>query len=219
MNKIFAFLAELFFPAADRCPVCGKEGGFCETCRSQLRELRTGEDAAFYYGGIVKTMIHRLKFRDKAYLAKIMGELMAEELCAEGDVVTAVPLHKKRRRQRGYNQSRLIAETYAELKGLPYEDLLVRVRNTPPQSLLTKRDDRQKNISGAFLPREGSSITGKRILLVDDVVTTGATIGECRTELIKAGAAAVITISFARGKGYGNSENIAETGTGKRSDV
>ena len=219
MNKILKILEEVFFPQADRCPVCGKEGGFCESCRTQLRELRTGEGGAFYYDGIVKSMIHELKFRDRAYLAEIMGELMAGELSAEGDVVTAVPLHPKRRRQRGYNQSRRIAKTYAACKGLPYEDLLVRVRNTPPQSMITKREDRQNNIRGAFQPKAGKTIAGRKILLVDDVITTGATIGECRGELMKAGAAAVTTISFARGRGYGNSQDIVETGTGKRSDV
>jgi len=213
-NKLKYLLEELFFPEADRCPICGKEGGFCETCRDALREQRAGGDSAFYYGSIVKDMIHRLKFGDQPYLAKIMAELMDEELELSGELITCVPLHKKRRRQRGYNQSEDIAREISHITGIPFRNLLRRIRNTSPQSLLKKRTDRLNNIRDAFVPLD-RDVSGKHILLVDDVITTGATIGECRRILLEAGAASVRRISFARGNDHGNSEDSAQESVGE----
>ena len=214
--KLKGILREVFFPQADRCPLCGKEGGFCEDCRGQLRELLAGGDAAFYYGGIVREMIHRLKFRDQPHLAEVMGALMAEILPKDADLVTSVPLHRRRILQRGYNQSRDMAREYARILGLTYADTLLRVRNTPPQSLIKHRSQRQENIRGAFRAKSALPLSGQRILLVDDVVTTGATIEECRRELLKAGAAEVTKISFAKGKDNGNSKDLAQEGIGEQ---
>lgn len=208
-------LEELFFPDAGRCPVCGREGGFCENCRTQLSALYAGGAAVFYYDGIVKDLIHRLKFGDQPWLAKFMAEQMIDAIPIEEEViVTAVPLHKKRRRQRGYNQSEEIAREFARRKNLSYAELLRRVRDTRPQSLIREKTERLSNVRDAFIPIK-NDLTGKHILLIDDVVTTGATIEECRQALFRADAASVTCISFARGKNHGNSKNTAEKSTRK----
>lgn len=200
MKTFWNKLAELFFPDADRCPFCGREGGFCEECRAALQEQRIADDiAAFHYDGIVRDLIHRLKFSGQAYLASPMADLMEEALILRGDIITFVPLHPRRKRERGYNQSGLIAKRLSELTGIPYAPLLVKVRNTPPQSTMKSRAERLSNISGAFRLKHTPDLQGKNILLVDDVFTTGATAAECIALLKEAGAASVRIITFSRG--------------------
>ena len=200
MKTFWNKLAELFFPDADRCPFCGREGGFCEACRTALQEQRITDDiAAFQYDGIVRDLIHRLKFSGHAYLASPMADLMEEALSLCGDIITCVPLHPHRKRERGYNQSELIAKRLAGLTGIPYAPLLIKVRNTPPQSTMKSRPERLANISGAFHLKDLPDLRGKNILLVDDVFTTGATTAECSVLLREAGAESVRIITFSKG--------------------
>lgn len=214
--KIREKLAELFFPEADRCPVCGREGGFCEACRAALAELRADAGSAFYYDGIVRDMVHRLKFADQPYLARTMGMLMANLADVQGDLLTCVPLHAGRKRQRGYNQSEEIAREISRRTSIPYGHTLRRLRNTPPQSLMKDRTARSENIKNAFAVLPRAKIHGRKILLVDDVITTGATVEECRKVLLNAGAAEVNVISFARRKDHGYSKDTAQASVGER---
>lgn len=193
-------LADLFFPDADRCPFCNREGGFCETCRTELKKQRIEDDiAVFQYDGIVRDLIHRLKFGGQAYLASPMADLMEEALNLRGDIITCVPLHPIRRRERGYNQSELIAKRLSELTSIPYSPLLIKIRNTPPQSTLKSHAERLDNIHGAFQLKDDPDLSGKHILLADDVFTTGATAEECTALLKSAGAASVRVITFSKG--------------------
>jgi ComF family protein len=118
----------------------------------------------------------------------------------EADIVTSVPLSKRRLRLRGYNQAELLAKTIAHGLGLPYQELLVRKRHVKEQSRL-KREERLTNVLGAFAPIDGLDLGGKRVLLVDDVLTTGATTSECSRALLKAGASSVYVLTMARGTG------------------
>ena len=193
-------LAVLFFPDADRCPFCNAEGGFCERCRTELKKQRIEDaSAAFQYNGIVQELIHRLKFGGHAYLASPMADLMEEALNLRGDLITCVPLHPLRKRERGYNQSELLARRLSELTGIPYAPLLIKVRNTPPQSTLKSHTERLDNIRGAFRLKDDPDLSGKHILLTDDVFTTGATAEECTALLKAAGAASVRVITFSKG--------------------
>lgn len=200
MKTFWNKLADLFFPDADRCPFCGKEGGFCGGCRTELKKQRIEDDvAAFQYDGIVHDLIHRLKFRGKAYLAAPMADLMEEALDLRGDLITCVPLHPIRKRERGYNQSELIARRLSELTDIPYAPLLIKIRNTTPQSMLKTHAERVNNIRDAFRLKNDPDLTGKHILLADDVFTTGATAAECTALLRSAGAASVRIITFSKG--------------------
>ena len=190
----------LFFPDIPICVYCGKElreGCLCLDCRKKADALRIGEDlpfsgfsckCVFNYGDIVRRLIHRYKFGGERWLSRYMGECLCE--CFAGrdfDIVSYIPLHEKRERTRGFNQVRLLAEMIAEYSDKPCVSLLVRKRNTPPQSSL-EREARLQNVRGAFALLPGVSVSGKKVLLIDDVVTVGATMGECVTVLRSAGA-------------------------------
>ena len=116
------------------------------------------------------------------------------------DSITWVPLSARRLRQRGYDQARLLAGEIAAEAGLPCEALLEKVRNTPAQSGMGGREARRKNAAGAYRVREDAVIKGKRVVLVDDIVTTGETLRECARMLKAAGAKSVTAVTAARTK-------------------
>jgi ComF family protein len=173
--------------------------GRCALCRSGLR----GFDAAYCYGsyeGVLRELIHLYKYGRVQTLAKPLGDLLAAALPREErfDAVTAVPLHWRRQWQRGFNQSELLARTMAARRGVPLVEALRRVRATPAQAGLSNTRRRQ-NVATAFECRRGArALAGKRILLIDDVLTTGSTAAACAGVLKRAGAAQVTLLAVAR---------------------
>ena len=186
-----------------RCPVCGSvtELGtaVCWNCSVNKIPFESHRSVYYYCGGARRAVI-RLKFRNKPHYAKTMGLLMSVYAPKPGniDFVTFVPMTSRAVKKRGYNQSRLLAESIAENTGLECLQCLTKQRETNVQSTL-KFTQRQKNISGAFKVSE--DVRGKKLVLVDDVYTTGATIRECAKVLKKAGAAEINCITFAMTKG------------------
>lgn len=146
-------------------------------------------------------LVKKLKYGNRRDLAETMTRLFFRyaETDDAFDMVTAVPLHREKQRQRGFNQSREIALRIAGEMGLPYEETLIRTVNTVSQTRLSYTE-RLRNMKGAFSLGKGVSVRGKRILLVDDVVTTGATMKECAAVLRSAGAERVGMASFAAAK-------------------
>jgi ComF family protein len=148
-------------------------------------------------------VISRFKFRGAARLAKPLGTLLAEYRdpefpFLEFDLLVPVPLHRQRLRERGFNQSLLLARRIAQVHSLPVDaTTLQRVRYTQPQTELSG-PERRKNIRQAFAVARTTSISGKRVLLIDDVFTTGATVQECAKTLLKAGAKRVDVLTLAR---------------------
>ncbi|GAG49023.1 unnamed protein product, partial [marine sediment metagenome] len=121
-----------------------------------------------------------------------------EEEAIEVDLVVAVPLYARRQRLRGYNQSALLARELSRLCGLPLAERgLARRRNTPPQARSADAEARKRNVADAFIA-DGRWVEGRRVLLIDDVMTTGATVDACARALHKAGAGSVWALSFAR---------------------
>lgn len=156
------------------------------------------------YRGVLKDLILLYKFRGASLLGPILaGEAYSalgreEGLWWEGKALVPVPLHPKRERERGFNQSALLARELASRSGLEVvEKALVRTRNVPPQSTL-EAVRRARNVRGIFDVKDPDRIRGRVIVLVDDVYTTGATIKECAMTLLKAGAAEVRGITLAR---------------------
>jgi ComF family protein len=152
------------------------------------------------FEGPLREAIHQFKYRPCRALGKPLGQWMTEHirLCADIDIVLPVPLHTKRLRQRGFNQALLLAHQACEaLQILLSYDNLVRVRPTRPQVELTGAE-RIKNVEGAFAVRRPSDVLDKRILLIDDVFTSGATMNECAFALKQAGAAQVTALTLAR---------------------
>ncbi len=150
--------------------------------------------APFTYKGRMRQMVLSLKFRSSPAYAKPLAGLIFDALppyydFSEFDLVVPVPLHSGRLFERGYNQAALIAEELAKLLNIPLaEDVLFRTRSTKRQMSLT-RAGRMLNVKGAFLADR--SVSGKRILLIDDIYTVGATAGECAAALLAKGAAKV----------------------------
>jgi ComF family protein len=140
------------------------------------------------------------KFRGKVALAPALAQLMVDRLPLfdSVDLVIPVPLHPKRLREREFNQSLLLADRIARRLGLPLSYAnLVRIAPAPAQTTLSRKR-RLKNLRGAFAVRRPDAIAGKRILLIDDVFTTGATVNECAKTLRKAGAGDVFALTLAR---------------------
>jgi ComF family protein len=158
--------------------------------------------SVFPYGGTVRELVHRLKYRDQPYLARFLGRRMAEAWQEHGtgvpDAVVFVPLHWRRRLGRGYNQAALLAEEVSEALGLPLLPALRRTRATQRQALLDI-DRRKANVKGVFAQRSRWPVRGRHVLLLDDVLTTGHTLGEAAETLLAADALAVSILTVARG--------------------
>lgn len=186
-------------PICLRCGLPVELGANCEWCRHE----NTGLDArrvGGYFDGPLRDAIHRLKFAGERYLARPLAEVLATAwLVAPSpvDVLVPVPLGIERERQRGYNQSALLAREAGRLLGLPVaERALVRSRETPPQVGLP-REARLVNLHGAFAADE-TAVAGRSPLLIDDVSTTGATLTACAAALRAAGARSVSALVLAK---------------------
>lgn len=171
----------------------------CPVCQDRHFSF-TGACAVSLYGGVLKKNIHRFKYHGYKGLAKPFGRLMARQVIRSGwphpSLVVPVPLHKKRVMERGYDQARLLASVVAGELGVPVSSALVRSRYTPSQTSLGVAD-RRKNVREAFLPAENVPVKGS-VLLIDDILTTGATADAAATVLLEAGADEVFLAVIAR---------------------
>lgn len=193
-------------PFCERCgdPVDGNVGHryHCSACRRHEPGFDVARSVLRFRGG-VRTALHAFKFDRQLQLAGDLAELAAGYVQAEFngafDAVAFVPLHPARERLRGYNQSAMLARALARPVGAGWVDHgLTRVRATESQTRLSARE-RRHNLRGAFAVRDAGAVLGRRYLLVDDVMTTGATLSECAGVLKRAGAAAVYGLTIARG--------------------
>lgn len=187
-------LATLTFNGGCTCPVCGRKtprDGICPECKALLPQYKKAVSALVYEGGALK-LIYKFKDGRHGYLKDCFAELLDEKLSdlPPFDAIAYIPMTAKSERKRGYNQSRLLAEAISERTEKPVVHALKKERETPVQKGLT-RAERAKNLAGSFFVCDRPSVKGKRILLVDDVLTTGATADEVSKKLIAAGARSV----------------------------
>lgn len=179
------------------CVRCGAwtEARLCRSCGSGVY-LVTHIDAVMLYEGIGKEAVETLKFRGRFAIKDLMGRLLAAAVQTGPDVVVPVPLHRARRRARGYDQARMLARVAAAELGVRYDDgTLTRTRRTRQQATLGK-EERESNVQGAFTA--GENLAGQRVLLVDDVFTTGATMEAAARALRAAGVVDLKGAAFAR---------------------
>ena len=201
-KNIVDHLLNIVFPP--KCGVCGRIGddAFCQKCFSRIKYIHhAGKKTASVavYEGVIKKAIKKLKFNKKKQLAPVLSKIMLNNLPFSGfDIIVPVPLHKDRLRKRGFNQSELLAKDISCACQVPLAtEAVIRHRATKPQFDLGK-SDRWPNIKGAFLVKQSDCIKGRIVLLVDDILTTGATTGECEKELFASGAAKVYTYTLSK---------------------
>jgi competence protein ComFC len=156
------------------------------------------------YEGVVKDIILLFKYHGYEILGSDLGDFVvrsldaADDLWSELDAVIPVPLHRRREKGRGFNQAAVLASRIAKLKNIKFlPGRLIKVRNAPAQTSLEKAD-REENVKGAYRIRRAAGLAGIAVLLVDDVYTTGSTIGECSRVLIKAGVREVRAVTVAQ---------------------
>ena len=203
-------LLDLLYPP--KCVLCHKllpnsRRDICDTCGrfvlAQKPQLRQGHHfarciAPLPYEDPVRGSIHRFKFAGRKFYAKTYGLWLAAAIaqdCADFDLVTWVPVSRKRRRKRGYDQARLLSEEVCKNLGRTPVQCLRKIRHNPPQSSSKNREQRGKNVAGAYEVTE--NVRGLRILLIDDIITTGATLEECSRVLRRAGAKEVLCAALA----------------------
>lgn len=213
MKKLTETILNLVFPP--KCPFCGKvldAVGVCPPCEKALpwipeeqAALSEGDltcAAPLWYEENVREALLRLKFRGGSALAEPLGELLAqcaaEQFGGEFDTVTWVPVSRKRLKRRGYDQSRLLAEAACRRWDTRPVRLLTKIQDNPAQSGLRNEAARRVNVLGVYDPAESETIRGRRILLIDDICTTGATLRECVRVLRDNGAAAVLCLTVAK---------------------
>ncbi len=204
--RLYYALVHLLFPP--KCVLCRKllkkeESDLCRTCRTQAPEYRNTKRkpqfldsfvAIWYYEGTVRASILRFKFRRCGSYAQAYGRLLAmtiQQAHPEGlDVLTWIPISPLRRLRRGYDQVELLAKAVGRELGMKPVPTLKKVRHNPPQSGISGTAERRANVLGAYRSLN-TEVSGQRVLLLDDILTTGATASEAARVLKTAGAAEV----------------------------
>lgn len=211
LNRITDDILGIFFPR--KCPFCGrlaeKKALLCDKCRNTLPYctiVRQGADfgrcaAPLYYEDTVREAILAFKFHGKLggldCFGRMMAEKAAEVYSGQFDAITWVPVSAKRLRKRGFDQARYLAGSMCvDWHVMPLETLRKRVDN-PPQSGIDDAAQRRANVLDVYEPVSPEQFAGKRLLLVDDICTTGSTLGECARALKAAGAAEVMCLTLA----------------------
>ena len=189
------------------CPLSGsqlKEGQprLCPACQNKTYGFDCARSFAIYQGALVRAIL-LLKFEQIEPLGVWFAERLAEVVKSEGDkfvadVVVPVPLHRERQRERGYNQAALISKPLAKRLRLPHKKLLLMRTKSRPEKRILTLEERWDSVRGAFAIRQGSRVDNLRVLLVDDVLTTGATLDACTRALREAGAKSVVGLTVAR---------------------
>lgn len=185
------------------CQVCGKflvsqEALTCGECLSDAPYFEYARSFG-RYDGAMKEAIHQLKYYGRRNLASPLAELLVNMPIEEIDVIVPVPIHYNRLKTRQFNQSCLLAKELSSRTSIPFMlDSLLKIKDTRPQVGLRKQE-RKLNVKNAFAIKDFASIEGKNILLIDDVITTSATVQECSRVLMKGGAKTVKVISLAHG--------------------
>ena len=217
--QLFYSAANIFLPSV--CPICGIKAArhpspICNNCEElilsgqvpaprSMTRIKKAWTCRFYEDTMIKC-IHQFKYRGKTRMINIFEKMFEKVLSKDIlfrysiDLIIPVPLHKKRQRERGYNQSEIIAKQLSEIYCLPmFSKILIKTKNTVPQMKLSKKL-RSKNLTDSFSSKNAHILKDKNIMLVDDVITTGTTLNTCARKLIEAGAKKVFVFTIARTK-------------------
>ncbi|MGN1301414.1 MAG: ComF family protein [Clostridia bacterium] len=215
---MFEKFLNLIFPNV--CGFCNKvdKNSLCKNCELNLEkyEINCIKDytnnsqkyfdylySALKYENEVREKIIKYKFNENSYLYKTFAKIIIKNKKVYGflklyDIIISVPMHKLKKSVRGYNQSELLTKEIAKQMGIHFEkNVLIKIRNTKVQSTLTKTQ-RAENVKNAFLVTDDTKIKDKKIILIDDIYTTGSTVNECSRILKKAGAKEICVVTIAK---------------------
>lgn len=216
-------MRELFYPS--KCVLCEcllpeNETDLCHDCRQNAPEWKKGKfkisfvarwTAVWYYKDNVRQSLQRYKFLRRRHYSLVYGRLLALQLqksqMEDFDVLTWVPASFRRRWKRGFDHVGLIAGATAKTLGCKAVPLLRKTRHNPPQSGMRDAATRRANVLGAYRVKDPALVAGKRILLIDDIITSGATLSECAKVLCIAGAESVLGAAVAAGTGNKPKDN------------
>ena len=206
-DKVAEYILHAFLPS--RCPYCGEiilpNTKACTVCQKKIQPVNTVNPlrksiciSPFFYRDIYKKTVLTLKFRKRPHYAAAMSVYMVEALREKADITDIFQLDIVNQ-ERGYNPSELLAKGVARHIEIPFQRLLKKVRDTAVQHTLYNAKERQSNLLNAFAVRKNCSakIQNRTVLLVDDIMTTGATLNECCQTLYRSGAKKVICITYA----------------------
>ena len=214
MNFIWSSAIYLFYPPL--CPVCKEiveeRNKLCDSCMKKIFRFDTEELMPQFLSGVfhitkynegTRDLLHKLKFDNdlnalppiKKILAAASANAELNNFIAQADVATFVPLHAERLKERGYNQTELIFDDFFAEKNLPVENFLVRIKSTP-RLFNFNPTERKEIVQDAFEPAAPIDLHGKKILLADDIYTTGATTAECAKVLKNLGAEKIFVLAF-----------------------
>lgn len=210
----------ILFPTQNLCYMCKEKSNYisnyiCSECRDRLeythREVDIGSDYivktyySVFYNRFIKELVHRFKFNNKSYLYKPLAEIMLEtidelDIANDIDLILYVPIHRRKEAIRGYNQSELLAMFISNKTNKPLSKKnLIKHRWTREQNQL-KKIERKDNLKDSFKIKNPNEIINKRILLIDDIITTGATFDECGKILKNSGAREVVGLALTSSK-------------------
>jgi ComF family protein len=218
-KELFDGFNNLLFPIENVCLFCGMksdeiEDYLCPYCREKIefvnRDLRINSPyldrvvCSLFYNNFIKEKLYSYKYYEKGYLHKPLGEILfktfKEKFEDENiELITYVPIHKRKKAQRGYNQSELVADYLSQKLGIPLSrENLIKTKWTPVQNTLN-RSQRRENLYDSFKIKDKEEFVGKKTLIIDDIITTGTTMEECARVVLEAGAKKVHALSITSG--------------------
>ena len=215
MNEIVDRVLDLLYPK--KCVFCHKltdNGSWvCSGCSTitvipkeeQYQDLMYADGcySAFYYENLVRESLHRYKFSHLSAYSGIYSQFISKCIGENGlscDIITWVPISSKRKRSRGYDQSELIARELADMYGFTPQKLLKKIVNNKAQSRIGSPENRKNNVQGVYKLNTSADLTGKTIIIIDDIVTTGSTLSECCRVLKEKGDCEIICLTVARSR-------------------
>lgn len=204
INLIIESLLDIIYPYPNKCINCNIEGyqGLCPICKSKIKRCEDfdGVLAYGYYGGILKKLILEFKYNKDFYAGKVLADLLFEIIDINNidiDTICFVPMDKKSEKRRGFNQCEVLASILSKKINITLNKSLIKVKNTKVQKTLSK-EERVKNIAGAFDIKDLKDLNNKNILLIDDVYTTGSTINECKNTIEKCNINKIYLLTIAK---------------------
>lgn len=200
LKVIIKGILELLYPKENKCLICGSPGeGICIKCRNSIVKCRDNENSVGYYKGILKQLILKFKFQKDFNAGDILVELLEEKVRKYNNeyILTFIPVSPKTMRTRGFNQSEYLAREIGFRNNYKVVNTLKKVHETKDQKTLNVRE-RKENLIGAFEVINKEEVAGKKVILIDDVITTGATLKEAERVLKLNGVLQINPLTIAK---------------------